>query len=197
MRARARRRSSPSRPYGLSKGLTAAVVSHRCREFGIRYGKFVIPNPFGAARGAALLRLSHPHLEERRDCAGQYARLMFATISTSRCSRRLTRSSSANRRRERTGQAQPERLCRDARAPSPSASPPPCGRGLEWNVQSSSGFRRIFRSRSCGSTSSQPRDMLADGMKAQPGMRRRRDMPVEQFPGCTRRLQFKTANAGR
>jgi UDP-glucose 4-epimerase len=34
-------------PYGLSKGLTAAVVSHRCREFGLRYGKFVIPNPFG------------------------------------------------------------------------------------------------------------------------------------------------------
>jgi hypothetical protein len=46
-------------------------------------------------------------------------------------------------------------------------------------------------------TSSQPRDMLAVGMKARPGMRRRRDMPVEQFLGCTRRLQFKTANAGR
>ena len=57
-------------PYGLSKGLTAEVVRHRCREFGIRYGKFVIPNPFGAARGAALLRLPHPGLEERRGCAG-------------------------------------------------------------------------------------------------------------------------------
>ena len=43
-------------PYGLSKGLTAAIVSHRCREFGLRYGKFVIPNPFGP-------------LEEPRFCA--------------------------------------------------------------------------------------------------------------------------------
>ncbi|MDQ0512171.1 NAD-dependent epimerase/dehydratase family protein [Ancylobacter amanitiformis] len=34
-------------PYGLSKGLTATVVEHRCREIGLRYGKFVIPNPFG------------------------------------------------------------------------------------------------------------------------------------------------------
>jgi len=34
-------------PYGLSKGLTAEVVCHRCREFGLRFGKFVIPNPFG------------------------------------------------------------------------------------------------------------------------------------------------------
>jgi UDP-glucose 4-epimerase len=42
--------------YGLSKGLTAAVVNHRCREFGLRFGKFVIPNPFGA-------------LEEPRFCA--------------------------------------------------------------------------------------------------------------------------------
>jgi nucleoside-diphosphate-sugar epimerase len=42
--------------YGLSKGLTAAVVSHRCREFGLPFGKFVIPNPFGP-------------LEEPRFCA--------------------------------------------------------------------------------------------------------------------------------
>ena len=42
--------------YGLSKGLTAAVVSHRCREHGLRFGKFVIPNPFGP-------------LEEPRFCA--------------------------------------------------------------------------------------------------------------------------------
>jgi UDP-glucose 4-epimerase len=34
-------------PYGLSKGLTAAVVNFRCREIGLPYGKFVIPNPFG------------------------------------------------------------------------------------------------------------------------------------------------------
>ena len=43
-------------PYGLSKGLTATVVSHRCRELGLRFGKFVIPNPFGP-------------LEEPRFCA--------------------------------------------------------------------------------------------------------------------------------
>ncbi len=43
-------------PYGLSKGLTAAVVSHRCREVGLPYAKFVIPNPFGP-------------LEEPRFCA--------------------------------------------------------------------------------------------------------------------------------
>jgi nucleoside-diphosphate-sugar epimerase len=43
-------------PYGLSKGFTAAVVSHRCREFGLPYGKFVIPTPFGP-------------LEEPRFCA--------------------------------------------------------------------------------------------------------------------------------
>jgi nucleoside-diphosphate-sugar epimerase len=43
-------------PYGLSKGLTAEVVRHRCQEFGLYYGKFVIPNPFGP-------------LEEPRFCA--------------------------------------------------------------------------------------------------------------------------------
>lgn len=43
-------------PYGLSKGLTAAVVRHRCREAGLRFAKFVIPNPFGP-------------LEEPRFCA--------------------------------------------------------------------------------------------------------------------------------
>lgn len=42
--------------YGLSKGFTAAVVGHRCREFGLAYGKFVIPTPFGP-------------LEEPRFCA--------------------------------------------------------------------------------------------------------------------------------
>jgi nucleoside-diphosphate-sugar epimerase len=43
-------------PYGLSKGLTAAVVRHRCREAGLPFAKFVIPNPFGP-------------LEEPRFCA--------------------------------------------------------------------------------------------------------------------------------
>jgi UDP-glucose 4-epimerase len=43
-------------PYSVSKGLTAAVVRHRCREFGLRFAKFVIPNPFGP-------------LEEPRFCA--------------------------------------------------------------------------------------------------------------------------------
>jgi UDP-glucose 4-epimerase len=33
--------------YGLSKGLTAQVVQHRCHELGFPYGKFVIPHPFG------------------------------------------------------------------------------------------------------------------------------------------------------
>jgi UDP-glucose 4-epimerase len=43
-------------PYGLSKGLTATVVAHRCREAGLAFAKFVIPNPFGP-------------LEEPRFCA--------------------------------------------------------------------------------------------------------------------------------
>jgi UDP-glucose 4-epimerase len=43
-------------PYGMSKGLTADVFRHRCREAGVRYAKFVIPNPFGP-------------LEEPRFCA--------------------------------------------------------------------------------------------------------------------------------
>jgi nucleoside-diphosphate-sugar epimerase len=43
-------------PYGLSKGLTAELVEHRCREAGVPFHKFVIPNPFGP-------------LEEPRFCA--------------------------------------------------------------------------------------------------------------------------------
>ncbi|MBV9286407.1 MAG: NAD(P)-dependent oxidoreductase [Hyphomicrobiales bacterium] len=43
-------------PYGLSKGLTAAVFRLRCDEVGLRLAKFVIPNPFGP-------------LEEPRFCA--------------------------------------------------------------------------------------------------------------------------------
>jgi len=43
-------------PYGLSKGLTAAVFRHRCGEVGAPFAKFVIPNPFGP-------------LEEPRFCA--------------------------------------------------------------------------------------------------------------------------------
>jgi nucleoside-diphosphate-sugar epimerase len=42
--------------YGVSKGLTAAVVEYRCSEARLGYGKFVIPNPFGP-------------LEEPRFCA--------------------------------------------------------------------------------------------------------------------------------
>lgn len=33
--------------YGVSKGLTAQIVRHRCHEIDMRFGKFVIPNPFG------------------------------------------------------------------------------------------------------------------------------------------------------
>src|SRR5262249_13190951 len=43
-------------PYGLSKTLTSVVVAHRCRELGLPFAKFVIPNPFGP-------------LEEPRFCA--------------------------------------------------------------------------------------------------------------------------------
>jgi nucleoside-diphosphate-sugar epimerase len=47
-------------PYGLSKGLTAQVVEHRCAEADLAYGKFVIPNPFGPLEeprfGAYLMR---------------------------------------------------------------------------------------------------------------------------------------------
>lgn len=35
-------------PYGVSKGLTAQIVRHRCHEAGLPLGKFVIPNPFGS-----------------------------------------------------------------------------------------------------------------------------------------------------
>jgi UDP-glucose 4-epimerase len=34
-------------PYGVSKGITAAVFRYWCDEFGVPLGKFVIPNPFG------------------------------------------------------------------------------------------------------------------------------------------------------
>ena len=43
-------------PYGLSKTLTGIVVRHRCRELGLGFARFVIPNPFGP-------------LEEPRFCA--------------------------------------------------------------------------------------------------------------------------------
>jgi len=33
--------------YGVSKGVTAQIVRHRCHEIGMPYGKFVIPHPFG------------------------------------------------------------------------------------------------------------------------------------------------------
>ena len=55
-RRRRRKAAVAFSPYGLSKGLTAEVVRHRCQEFGLYYGKFVIPNPFGP-------------LEEPRFCA--------------------------------------------------------------------------------------------------------------------------------
>jgi nucleoside-diphosphate-sugar epimerase len=34
-------------PYGLSKALTAEVVRFECGRFGLGFGKFVVPNPFG------------------------------------------------------------------------------------------------------------------------------------------------------
>lgn len=35
-------------PYGLSKAFTARMISDHCRHAGVHFGKFVIPNPFGA-----------------------------------------------------------------------------------------------------------------------------------------------------
>jgi nucleoside-diphosphate-sugar epimerase len=34
-------------PYGLSKGLTAAVIHHWCEHYNVPIGKFLIANPFG------------------------------------------------------------------------------------------------------------------------------------------------------
>lgn len=33
--------------YGISKGVTAEILAYYCRELGIHFRKFVIPNPFG------------------------------------------------------------------------------------------------------------------------------------------------------
>ena len=34
-------------PYGLSKGLTSDFVAFHCERSGMKFGKFVVPNPFG------------------------------------------------------------------------------------------------------------------------------------------------------
>lgn len=34
-------------PYGLTKGLTADIIEYWCQQQGVRFAKFVIPNPFG------------------------------------------------------------------------------------------------------------------------------------------------------
>ena len=34
-------------PYGYSKGITSEIFKFACEEFGMHFGKFVIPNPFG------------------------------------------------------------------------------------------------------------------------------------------------------
>ena len=115
-------------PYGLSKGLTAAVVSHRCREVGLGYAKFVIPNPFGP-------------LEEPRFCAylvrtwkkarppRSTPRPMCATTFPFRCWRGPTPNSRPRPRRERGRRSSTRAAMSRARAPSPNASPPPCARG--------------------------------------------------------------------
>ncbi|HVZ10666.1 NAD-dependent epimerase/dehydratase family protein [Rhodopila sp.] len=59
-------------PYGLSKTLTATVVRHRCREIGLPFAKFVIPNPFGI-------------LEEPRFCnhlISTWVKGLTATVNT-------------------------------------------------------------------------------------------------------------------
>ena len=115
-------------PYGLSKGLTAAVVRHRCREAGLPFAKFVIPNPFGP-------------LEEPRFCAylvrtwkkGETARVNTpAYVRDNIPVWLLAKAYAKIRRRDRRGSGRaklrPERLRREAKAPSPNASPPPCGK---------------------------------------------------------------------
>jgi len=37
----------PFSPYGFSKGLTSEIFQYYCESFGLKLGKFVIPNPFG------------------------------------------------------------------------------------------------------------------------------------------------------
>ena len=62
-------------PYGLSKGMTFQFFRHYCHAAGVALGKFVIPNPFGPLRGAALHCASHAQLARGQAGRGQNAGL--------------------------------------------------------------------------------------------------------------------------
>ena len=171
-------------PYGLSKGLTAEVVRHRCREFGMRYGKFVIPNPFGPPRSRAS-SLTSSGRGRRVRLRGSIPPIMFATMSMSRCSAAYAKfvgEMAVGKGRDKlnpSGYVETQGTFADRVAAAMRAR-------LTMQCRSSSRSRPIFRSRSCASTSSQPRDMSAVGMKARPGIKRRRDIAVETV-ACARR----------
>ena len=80
-------------PYGLSKGLTAAIVSHRCREFRLALQQIRHSESVRPAGGAALLRLSRSLLEEGRKSAREHAELRARQYPCHRCSRRRTPNS--------------------------------------------------------------------------------------------------------
>ena len=117
-------------PYGLSKGLTAEVVRHRCHEFGLRYGKFVIPNPFGP-------------LEEPRFCAylirswkkGEVAQVntpdyVRDNIHVSLLAAAYAKFVAKWRSGRKGGTSSTRADTSRHRGHSPNASPPPCARGL-------------------------------------------------------------------
>lgn len=169
-------------PYGLSKGLTAEIVRYRCRELGLRFCKFVIPNPFGP-------------LEEPRFCAyltrswrnGEVARVNTPDYVRDNIHVSLLAAAYAKFVGEMAGGKGRDKLNPSGyvefRGRSLIASPRPCDPGSQCHAGSSSRFRPTFRSPPCGSISTQLRDMWASGMKAQPGTKRRRDIAVERAAG--------------
>ena len=151
-------------PYGLSKGLTAEVVRHRCREFGLRYGKFVIPNPFGPLeepRFCAYLIRSWKKGEIARVNTPIYVRDKFHVSLLATAYAKFVGEMAAGKGRDKLNpsgyvESQGAFAERFAAAMRPRLGMP-CG--------SSSAVQTDFRSRSCGSISSQPRDMSAGGMR--------------------------------
>jgi nucleoside-diphosphate-sugar epimerase len=43
-------------PYGIAKAATGMLFRHWCREFGVNFGRFVVPNPFGPYEDYRLCR---------------------------------------------------------------------------------------------------------------------------------------------
>jgi hypothetical protein len=62
----------PCVPYGLSKSVTAAVFRHRCAEFGVPLGKFVVPNCSSHSRKPCSTPTSCGRAR-RRDGQGRHA----------------------------------------------------------------------------------------------------------------------------